>query len=137
MLNALVFVVFLYILLRTQDGTLVGESIRELQGLSKKLAAVRGPPRVVEVQGATRSDVPSQANEALGAQKAANEISLSSANASWQEQQVVNARLEREWREGHGRAAKALTTLLGGGKLMRMSCSRHQPSPCGPSKNTS
>ncbi len=112
----------------------MGESIRELQGLSKKLAAARGPPRVVEVQGATRSRVPSLANETLGAHKAGNEASLSSANAAWQEQQVVNARLEREWREGHGRAAKALATLLGGGTLMRVSCSRHQASPCGASK---
>lgn len=109
----------LCVIVRAQDGTLVGESIRELLSLSKKLAAVRGPPRVVVVQGANRSGAPAQADDALSAHNAGSEDSFFSASAAWQEQQVVNARLEREWRESHGRAAKALTTLLGGGELLQ------------------
>lgn len=109
------------VLLRAQDGTIsgqepgrpshAGDSLRELLSLSKKLAAVRGPPRVVGVQGVTRSELSSG-----GAQKTDSaEATFSSASAAWQEQQVLNARLEREWREGQRRAAEALTCLLGSG----------------------
>lgn len=106
-----------------QDETIAGNSIRELLSLSKKLAAVREPPRVVGVQGTTPgSGVSSDpvGQNTFGDLKAvkagSREAVLPSASVAWQEQQVLNARLEREWKEGQGRAAKALTTLLGGGE---------------------
>lgn len=105
--------------LRAQDETIAGDSILELLSLSKKLAAVCEPPRVVGVQGATLSGVSSDpvGRDTHGDLKAdSGEAALSSASVAWQEQQVLNARLEREWKEGQGRAAKALSTLLGGGE---------------------
>ncbi|CBN74280.1 conserved unknown protein [Ectocarpus siliculosus] len=96
-------------------------SIRELLNLSKKLAAVREPPRVVGVKGAARVEVPSGGGGVAhvardGIPKADNgEGTSSSASVTWQEQQALNARLEKEWREGQGRAAKAVTSLLGFG----------------------
>lgn len=104
--------------MRAQDGTIAGDSIRELVSLSKKLAAVREPPRVVGVQGATRSGMSSDlvGQDRFGDVKADSREAPSSASLTWQEQRVLNAHLEREWKEGQGRAAKALTTLLGGGE---------------------
>lgn len=115
------------VVLRARDGTITrqdrgqsshaADSLRELLSLSKKLAAVRGPPRVVGVQGATRSERSSgvAARTAFGGAQEADSAgaTFSSASAAWQEQQVLNARLEKEWRAGQGRAAKALTGLLG------------------------
>lgn len=115
--------------LRAQDGTITrqdpgqsnhaADSLRELLSLSKKLAAVRGPPRVIGVQGATRSGLSSgvAGRTAFGGAQEADSAgaTFSSASAAWQEQQVLNARLEKEWREGQGRAAKALACLLGSG----------------------
>lgn len=94
--------------------------------MSKKLAAVRGPPRVVGVQGAALSELSSGAvsrNTCSGAQKIESaEATFFSATAAWQEQQVLNARLENEWREGQERAAKALTCLLGAGSRGEVGC---------------
>lgn len=107
--------------MRAQDKTIAGDSIRELLSLSKKLAAVREPPRVVGVQGATRRGVSFDpvGRDVLGDLKA--DSGEPSASVAWQEQQVLNARLEREWKEGRGRAAQALTTLLRGGEPCRVS----------------
>lgn len=102
------------------------DSLTELISLSKKLAAVRGPPRVIGVQGAAQlSHVNSVGASHGGAGGVAiggddntdsgGVVRSSSASATWQAQQVINARLESEWREGQGRAAKALTSLLGSG----------------------
>lgn len=116
--------------MRTQDEAIAGDSIRELLSLSKKLAAIREPPRVVGVQGATRSgmspdrvdqDTMSLTDPKAKASSDSRAATLSSASVVWQEQQMLNARLEREWKEGQGRAAKALTTLLGGGESGRVS----------------
>eukprot|EP00903_Cladosiphon_okamuranus_P014632 g13568.t1 len=99
------------------DEKLAGDSIRELLSLSKKLAVVRQPPRVIGVQGATRSGALSDpvGQDTFGDLKAdSREETLPSASVAWQEQQVLNALLEKEWTDGQGRAAKALTTLLGG-----------------------
>ncbi|CAM9421502.1 unnamed protein product [Ectocarpus fasciculatus] len=109
------------------DGTKAGQksalsnraedSIRELLNLSKKLAAVREPPRVVGVKGAARIEVPSGGVAHVardGVPKAdSGEGTSSSASVTWQEQQALKARLEKEWRQGQGRAAKAVTSLLG------------------------
>lgn len=97
------------------------DSIRELLNLSKKLAAVREPPRVVGVKGAARIEVPSGRGGVAhvardGVPKAdSGEGTSLSASVTWQEQQALNARLEKEWREGQGRAEKAVTSLLGFG----------------------
>ena len=106
------------VLMRAQDATLAGDSIRELLGLSKKLAAVRQPPRVIGVQGATRSGVESNR---VDLKADSREDGLCSASVAWQEQQVLNARLQTEWKEGQARAAEALTALLGAGKSGRVS----------------
>lgn len=111
--------------MRAQDGTITGQdsgqsshagdSLRELLSLSKKLAAVREPPRVVGVQGARRSELSDGvvARNIFGLQEADSaEAKYSSASAAWQEQQMLNARLEKECKEGQGRAAEALTCLL-------------------------
>lgn len=101
------------------------DSLRELLNLSKKLEAVRGPPRVVEVQGAAQlsaskcaveQNVLTAASAIGGATKTNKEIingCLSSASSSWNAQQVLNARLATEWREGQGRAEKAIGSLVG------------------------
>lgn len=111
------------VLLRAQDETIAADSIRELLSLSKKLAAVSQPPRVIGVQGATRSGVSSDpvGQDTFGYAKADSREETSSASVAWQEQQVLNALLEREWKDGRGRAGKALTTLLGGGESGRVS----------------
>lgn len=116
------------ILTQQAPGTFkdASDSLTELITLSKKLAAVRGPPRVIGVQGAAQL---SQVNSVRASHGGAGGVSIgghnntdsagvvrsSSASATWQAQQVINARLESEWREGQGRAAKALTSLLGSG----------------------
>eukprot|EP00752_Nemacystus_decipiens_P011881 g10535.t1 len=104
------------------NGEIAGDSIRELLSLSKKLAAVSEPPRVVAVQGATPCGVSpdpvgqdTRSDPKVKGSSDNGEVALSSASMVWQGQQVLNARLEREWKEGQGRAAKALTTLRGGG----------------------
>ena len=121
------FLIVACVSLQIQDGTIAGDSIRELLSLSKKLAAVREPPRVVGVQGASRSGVSPDpvGQDTLNDPKAKASsdgraaASSSAASVAWQEQQVLNARFEKEWKEGQGRAAKALTTLLGGGESGR------------------
>lgn len=102
------------------------DSLRELLNLSKKLEAVRGPPRVVEVQGAAQLSASTCAVEpsvvtaanAIGGATRTNKdkitACLSLASSSWNAQQVLNTRLEKEWREGQGRAEKALSSLVGG-----------------------
>lgn len=101
------------------------DSLRELLNLSKKLEAVRGPPRVVEVQGAAQlsaskcaveQSVSTAVSASGGATRTNTEIingCLSSASSSWNAQQVLNARLATEWREGQGRAEKAIGSLVG------------------------
>lgn len=99
------------------------DSLRELISLSKKLAAVRGPPRVIGVQGAaqvyevtTVGASHGVAGGVVGNKADSGEVLRSySASATWQAQQVISARLESEWRGTQGRAAKALTSLLGAG----------------------
>ena len=101
------------------------DSLTELISLSKKLAAVRVPPRVIGVQGAAQlSQVTLDGAShgvaggiAIGGDNtdSGEVVCSSSASATWQAQQVINARLESEWREGQGRAAKALTSLLASG----------------------
>lgn len=110
------------VVLCPQDETTAGDSIRELLSLSKKLAAFRVPPRVVGVQGMTRSGVSSDPvdRDTFVDPKAGSREAASSASVAWQKQQVLNARLEREWKEGRGRAANTLTTLLGGGESGRV-----------------
>lgn len=94
-------------------------SLSELNSLSKKLAAVRGPPRVVGVKGSTQppsskpSEVPRDAIGGTNSYTEREKVAYSSASAAWQAQQILNAHLKREWQEGQGRAAKALSSLSG------------------------
>ena len=115
----------------------VNDSLNELISLSKKLAAISGPPRVIRVQQAAQSG-PSPKMEIVGssrnatndghepdgndqASKQGSKAYSSSAGALWQAHQVTTARLQREWREGQGRAANALSSLMSsrpGGRLI-------------------
>ncbi|CAM9412038.1 unnamed protein product [Ascophyllum nodosum] len=115
----------------------VNDSLNELISLSKKLAAISGPPRVIRVQQAAQSG-PSPKMEIAGssrnatndghepdgndqASKQGSKAYSSSAGALWQAHQVTTARLQREWREGQGRAANALSSLMSsrpGGRLI-------------------
>ncbi|CAN0002365.1 unnamed protein product [Scytosiphon promiscuus] len=91
-----------------------GDSLMELRSLSKELAAVRTPPRVVGVKGATRG-VPSSVrgpDTIARVREADGEHFTSSASTRWQQHHMRNARLAREWRKGHGRANQALSSLL-------------------------
>lgn len=103
--------------------TLASESLNELVLLSKKLDFVRDPPRVVRVRGAasresSRLETPQVAEDGGEATRGVRtphiDTSLisSSAGAAWQAQQVLDSRLKREWREGQGRAAEALYSLV-------------------------
>lgn len=97
--------------------------MQELLSLSKKLAAVRGPPRVIRVQqmsqsprpakgGAIGSFDPTGTSADIDGKATRNDVqTFSSATATWKAQQVVTARLHRQWREGHDRAARALSLL--------------------------
>lgn len=89
----------------SKTGDYTSESLTELSCLSKKLAMVRAPPRVVGVKGARlsnlRSETPVKSADGLH--------TVYSAGTEWHKQRALHARLEKEWREGHGRAGRALS----------------------------
>lgn len=91
------------------------DSITELVTLSKKLAAVRGPPRVVGVQGAVHPFPADTSVQGSSSKKTRGSTALrSSAGTEWCKQQALHARLEVEWRQGRGRADNALNLFRRG-----------------------
>lgn len=99
------------------------ESLRELDGLCKRLAAVRGSPRVVGVKGATTVKYDIKASNVAphrdveGVNDEGVAMCSSSAGTERHKQQVHHARLEKEWREGQGRASRALSNLEDGANI--------------------
>lgn len=110
------------------------DSLRELVSLSRKLATARDPPHVVGVKGAKRANQSSNdscekpdsggVDGVSGTPAVVAGVHATSASAEWRAQKTRRAQLEKEWREGQGRAGRVLKLLqIGGGKVATLTAS--------------